>query len=145
MTTEIRVPRTEREWEGYYGLRYAVLRAPFGAPPGSERDEHENGAVHRAAFDETGAVVAVGRLHATPDGEQVRYMAVLEPWRGKGVGAQILQALESESRSGKIFLNARERAVPFYERHGYRVVGPAPAVVGVPHFRMEKIIHKDEE
>ncbi len=144
MKLEVRVPATQREWEMYYELRYAVLRAPFGAAPGSERDEHEATAVHRAAFDENGVVVGVGRIHPAPDGRQVRYMAVAEAWRGKGVGAQILRALE-ETATGKIFLNARERAVPFYERHGYRVTGPAPAVVGVPHFRMEKIIHNDGE
>ncbi|MDW8334003.1 MAG: GNAT family N-acetyltransferase, partial [Bacteroidia bacterium] len=90
------------------------------------------------AFDETGMLVGVGRLHRAAEGDQIRYMAVVEACRGKGVGGLILRELEDASQADLIFLNARERAVPFYLRHGYRVVGSAPPVVGVPHFRMEK-------
>jgi predicted GNAT family N-acyltransferase len=65
-------------------------------------------------------------------------MAVQENMRGRNIGAMILGELERAAGARRIFLHARERAVPFYLRHGYTVVGPAPPVVGIPHFRMEK-------
>lgn len=73
---------------------------------------------------------------------QVRYMAVEETWRGRGVGSAILGALEEEAgRWGleQLILQAREAVVGFYARHGYRDVGEGPVLFGeIRHRTMEK-------
>ena len=101
----------------YYELRWRVLRKPWGQPFGSERDELDDAATHVAGYDEAKRLVCVGRLHAVETGVgQVRYMAVEEPLRGRGLGQAVLDELERlAKRQGMsvIVLDARESAVGF--------------------------------
>jgi GNAT superfamily N-acetyltransferase len=137
------VPSSEQELAAYYQLRWRLLREPWGQPRGSERDELEDASWHAAAHAADGTIVGVGRLHGIDaDTGQIRYMAVQPDWRGRGVGAAILSALEAmavENGMGRIELDAREEAVGFYRRHGYEVKGPAHTLFGrIPHRRMAK-------
>jgi predicted GNAT family N-acyltransferase len=137
----IRTPVTESEFEAYYALRWRILRAPWNQPPGSEKDEFESEAIHLAAWDNTGRLVGVGRLHRiVGNSGQIRYMAVDPEERGHGVGRAILCELEGraiKSEIEEIKLNSRRDAVPFYEKNGYQVLGPAPTLFGaIPHFEM---------
>ena len=52
--------------ERYFHTRYAVLREPLGMPPGSERLDDDDQAVH-AWVEEDGAVIGVGRAHIIPE------------------------------------------------------------------------------
>jgi GNAT superfamily N-acetyltransferase len=54
--------------EGYFDLRYAILRKPLGSPLGSERIEGDDEAVH-AWIEDEGRVVCVGRAHLLANDE----------------------------------------------------------------------------
>lgn len=129
----------------YFALRWEVLRAPWGRPPGSERDPEDHGALHLMLEDDQGRALAVGRLHRL-DAErgQIRYMAVVPEARGRGLGRRILEALEQRARGlglRRIVLDAREEALGFYLRHGYRALGPGHVLFGsIRHVRMEKAL-----
>ena len=71
--------------EDYYHLRWEILRAPLNLDKGSEKDELEDSATHRAVFDNE-KIVGVGRLHFIDkeNKAQIRYVAILEDYRGKG-------------------------------------------------------------
>jgi membrane protease YdiL (CAAX protease family)/ribosomal protein S18 acetylase RimI-like enzyme len=136
-------PETSEEFEEYYDLRWRILREPWGQPRGSERDDLDPTSDHVTARDDAGRLVGVGRLHFNSEEEaQIRYMATEEDARGTGVGRAVVERLEAIARergARRIFLNAREIAVGFYERLGYRVTGEGPTVFGViKHSRMEK-------
>lgn len=136
-------PRTAQEWENYFDLRWRVLRQPWGQPRGSERDDLDAEGFHLMVRGSAGAVVAVGRLHLnSPSEAQVRYMAVDETCRGRGLGSRILSGLEDRALSESVtsvVLNARDSAINFYRRHGYSVEGPVEILFGeVRHFRMRK-------
>ena len=140
---EIRSPESESEFVAYYELRWRVLRKPWGQPSGSERDELDAAATHVAGYDEAKRLVCVGRLHAVETGVgQVRYMAVEEPLRGRGLGQAVLDELERlAKRQGMsvIVLDAREAAVGFYRHNGYEAVGEGPVLFGeVRHSKMRK-------
>jgi N-acetylglutamate synthase-like GNAT family acetyltransferase len=142
-TFTLSAPRTEAEFEAYYDLRWRVLRAPWAQPRGSERDEFEEVADHVTAVDPEGRLIGVGSLRPTGQGEaRIRYMAIEEAWRGRGVGRAILARLEAQAQRrsvSRILLNAREGVIGFYERMGYSVAGEAPTLFGViRHSRMEK-------
>jgi N-acetylglutamate synthase-like GNAT family acetyltransferase len=138
-------PQSDEEFAQYYDLRWRVLRAPLGGPPGSERDELEAEARHAMMCDLDGKVLAVGRLHFNaPHEAQIRYMAVDEQARGQGYGRRIVEYLESAARdhgAKTITLNAREEVVGFYATLGYHVVGQGPTMFGtVKHSKMRKQI-----
>ena len=40
-------PQTPEEFKQYYGLRYKILRKPWGQPKGSERDNNDEISYHR--------------------------------------------------------------------------------------------------
>jgi len=139
----VQEPKTEKEFEGYFDLRWRILREPWGQPKGSERDEYEDGAMHVMVYEQEEIPLGIGRAHLNSSEEaQIRYMAVENGHQGKGIGKQILEALESrilQKSASCIVLNARESAVPFYEKRGYRVTGQAHTLFGeIPHFSMRK-------
>ena len=136
-------PASKQEFSDYYHLRWQLLRAPWQQPLGSEQDEHEQQAFHRMLVDEHNHVIAVGRLHMVEEhNAQIRYMAVISEYQGKGIGKMLLNELENialQQNIKKIVLDARAPAVGFYEHHNYRVVNKAHQLFGViQHYRMEK-------
>ena len=142
MPITIRPPKTEKEFEDYYQLRWEVLRKPRNEPKGSEKDKLEETADHMAAFD-SGKVVGCGRIHLNnPDEAKVRFMAIAEAYQNQGIGGLILDRLEEIARAEGakyIILDAREAALNFYLRHGYKTIEDGHVLFGnIPHWRMRK-------
>lgn len=141
----IKQPETESEFAQYYKLRWRILRAPWNEPEGSEKDTQEDTSHHVMVCDDAGVVIGVGRLQLNSAVEaQIRYMAVEPNAERQGVGRSIVDALEKTARDNQrklIALDAREPAVGFYEKLGYRVTGKSYLLFGcIQHFRMEKLI-----
>src|SRR3989344_1159672 len=111
---DIREPRTAREFEQYYDLRFRLLREPWNQQRGSEKDCFEDVAIHAIAL-QGDQIVGGGRLHLISNGEaQVRYMTTSKDFQGKGIGKSILTYLEmraSDYSVRSIVLNAREDVV----------------------------------
>lgn len=136
-------PLLENLDKGYYELRWRVLRQPWGQPRGTERDEQEENALHRAVVTTEGEVISCGRLQfLSRDEAQIRYMAVHPDFRGKGLGKMVLSELETlayDAGMERLILQARDNAVPFYQRAGYRILQPTFLLYDViQHFLMEK-------
>lgn len=148
-TFTIRAPRSSAEWEAYYALRWRTLRRPWGQPVGSERDELDATATHRAAITDGGEVIGTARLHTQAPGEgRIRYMAVEEAHRGAGTGSHLLAALIRAARAqglSRLVLNARAEAVAFYRRNGFETVGDGPTQFGVKHVVMIKDLAPGQE
>jgi ribosomal protein S18 acetylase RimI-like enzyme len=139
---QARAPRNDSEWERYFALRWSILRAPW-QQDGPERDETDDSSIHRMVCTDDGRVLAVGRLHAVDDRTgQIRFMAVDSAEQRKGYGSLLLRALEHaacEQGLDSVILQARENAVPFYERHGYRVQEKTFLLFGqIQHYLMSK-------
>jgi len=93
-------------------------------------------------IDDENRVIASGRIHFNESDEaQIRYMAVKDSFKRKGVGSEIVAKLEKYaiSKGAKIMvLNARENALSFYLSLGYQEKGPYQSDTGIPHSKMEK-------
>jgi predicted GNAT family N-acyltransferase len=142
-------PASESDWTAYFELRWRVLRQPWGQPHGSERDELDPSAYHLMLRTKDGSAAAIGRLHLNSSAEaQVRYMAVDDSWRSKGLGSRILIGLEAQAALlsvKRIILNSREQAIDFYKRHGYGLGGDAETLFGeVRHVRMQKDLIQED-
>lgn len=135
-------PATELEWNSYYKIRFESLRKPWGQPEGTEKDDTDSSSINVMML-ENNIPVAVGRLHYnSPTEGQVRYMAVEESCRSMGYGSLVLQELErmaKEANATTMILEARERAIPFYERNGYQVIKQSYLLFGeIQHYTMSK-------
>ena len=142
MEIEVREPRTPQELELYYDLRWRVLREPWTKSRESGRDEREREAIHLTAWCGN-RLVGVGRVHFnSPEQAQVRYMAVEPDVAGQGIGSLILRGLEERAarRGAKtVVLNAREKALGFYRKHGYRLLDQSGTLFNsIVHWAMEK-------
>lgn len=140
----IRSPETPEEFAQYYHIRWKTLREPWGQPEGSEKDEFEDETLHRAAFFND-KIVAVARIQKnSPQEAQIRYMGVLEEFRGHGIGRMLIESLEEaavEKDFESIILNARENAVGFYVIMGYEVVCESYLLFdSIQHFKMKKVL-----
>ena len=147
MHFRIKQAETEDELKAYYQLRWKILRAPCNQPAGSEVDELEEQCFHimATAENEDGEeeVIGVARLQFNSDTEaQLRYMAVAGKYERKGIGRQLMNAMEQYSESSgcrNIVLDAREPAVAFYQKLGYRLIEKSYLLFGeIQHFRMQK-------
>ena len=132
----------EKDMEQYFELRWRVLRKPWNQPRGSEIDEMDDRAIHLAAYDGD-RIVAVARLHFNSEEEaQIRYMAVDERYRNRGMGSEMLKELERVARekgAKYIVLEARENAVNFYLKNGYVIVKKSFLLFdSIQHYRMMK-------
>ena len=68
-------------------------------------------------------------------------MAVLKPYRGRGIGGAILDALLTMARQRgvrTVRLAAQLHAIPFYERFGFEAEGAVFLEAGIEHRMMQR-------
>lgn len=141
--------------EDAYSVRKAVFIEEKGVPEDMEIDEFDSIADHALAYL-AGQCVATARLVCLPklsDSEgragsigRIGRMAVLEPFRGHGLGRQMLEALIQRAKSlgiREFHLHAQVDAIPFYERAGFLTRGDIYDEVGIPHRDMILILSQD--
>jgi len=114
-------------------VRLAVFVVEQHVPEDLEWDALDAPSQHALAIDAGGAPIGCGRL--LPDG-YIGRMAVLAPWRCRGVGAALLLSLVARARElghARAALNAQVSAVPFYVRYGFTATGEAFEEAGIDH------------
>lgn len=114
-------------------VRETVFVTEQHAPMVTEWDSMDPVAEHMLAVDAHGAPIGTARL--TPDGRFSR-LAVLKPWRGRGVGEALLKAMIDKARANgwkDLTLYAQVANEGFYTRHGFVSIGEPFDDVGIPH------------
>lgn len=118
-------------------IRTQVFILEQRVPTGLEWDGLDDSAIHLIAEDHKGLPLGCARL--LPNG-QIGRMAVLRPWRGKGIGRALLRlALDIARAEGydRVFLNAQVSVRDFYARQGFSAVGDIFTEADIAHIRME--------
>ena len=140
----IKSPESTEEWESYLLFRWEVLRKPLGMTKESLSDCIEDKSFHLMGIDAEKNVIASGRVHFNSENEaQIRYMAVDDRFKRRGIGSEIVDKLEryATSKGAEIMvLNAREEAISFYSSLGYEEVCPYHSGTGIPHKTMRKSV-----
>lgn len=124
---KIDIPTSEQDFIDYFAFRWRMLREPWKAPRGSEKDEYEQVSQHRMIRDNQGNVIAVGRIHMNMSDEaQVRHIAVAKNHQGKGLAKMILASLEGVAISEgaeRLVTNSTQIAMPFFSSIGFELDG----------------------
>lgn len=117
-------------------VREEVFVVEQQVPVELEVDDDDPRSIHVIARDSRDRPIGTGRL--TPDG-RIGRMAVLRPWRGRGVGSAILRSLIETARqrgTREVSLSAQVPAEPFYARFGFVAEGEPYDDAGIPHRTM---------
>lgn len=117
-------------------VREPVFVVEQNVPLELEWDELDRHCHHVIARDGQHQPIGTGRL--TPE-HKIGRMAVLRPWRGRGVGEALLQSLMTQARElgwSDVSLNAQVSAAGFYQKFGFAVCGDEYEEAGIAHVPM---------
>lgn len=122
-------------------LRDAVLRKPLGLAFSQDELSREKEDILIGAFDEDEMLACCLLTKMDNETLKLRQMAVQNNLQGKGIGASLMSFAETLARDKgykKLTMHARDTAIGFYERFGYKIKGDEFIEVNVPHHVMEK-------
>jgi predicted GNAT family N-acyltransferase len=120
-----------------FSIREKVFVIEQNVDRSEEYDEFEEISTHYLAFhNEQG--VATARWRYTDKGVKLERFAVLESFRGKGIGNRVLEAVLDDVKNldRQIYLHAQLHAVPFYEKAGFKAVGEMFEEANIQHYKM---------
>lgn len=119
-------------------VREPVFILEQAVPPELEWDAEDAQSIHVIARAPDGNPIGTARL--TPQ-YSIGRMAVLAPWRGRGVGSALLAALIDKARELAypfLELHAQTHAISFYEGFGFVAFGPEYDEAGIAHRSMRR-------
>ncbi|MDF1693476.1 MAG: GNAT family N-acetyltransferase [Zhongshania sp.] len=120
-------------------IRHTVFVNEQKVPEALELDEFDATATHWLAFHNKEAIATVRLL----DNGTIGRMAVLSPYRRKGVGKALLQhcIIEAKDRGmASLQLGAQVHAIEFYQHQGFELLGPRFMDAGIPHQHMRMVL-----
>lgn len=142
------IERIDESWDRFdrvLDLIYAVLYRDFGVGPRDDWYVRGEAGSIVVALSHRGGLLGVARLLGEREEplRQLRQVAVEPAVHGTGVGRALIGELEriaAMEGATEIVLNARDTAIPFYERLGYIAEGDVfvSELTGIPHRFMRK-------
>ena len=122
-------------------LRYEIMRKPLGLLFSPEELAKEKNDILICAFDDDVLLGCCILTDMKNNCVRLRQMAVLKNMQGKGIGESMVTFAENLARDKgfkTLTMHARDSAIGFYEKYGYKVVGDQFIEINIPHHIMEK-------
>ena len=156
MTVEVRRAETDAERADALEVRRAVFIDEQGVPEDLEVDGRDDESIHFVAYTDGEPSEGDSERHDTDDsrpigagrlrevGERVgkvERIAVLQSYRGEGVGRKIMRTLEAtaaERGLSKLVMHAQTPVEGFYRDLGYETTSDEFEEAGIPHVEMAK-------
>jgi len=138
MTLQVKQISSDEAKARAFGIRMRVFVSEQGVPRDIELDDDDQHAIHFLATS-SGRAVGTARLVMRGKKAKVGRMAVLKKYRRKGIGAAVLTRViaAAKHRGARIiFLHAQMTVIEFYEKMGFRCVGPVFDEAGIAHRQM---------
>lgn len=135
------------EYRKMVELRNRILRLPLGLSFTEEELNQEKNEILIAAFDEDEIMGCCVLTKVDEEKLRLRQMAVEDSVQGTGIGASIMKFAENIARDKGykyMIMHARNSAIGFYERFGYKAKGEEFTEVNLPHHIMEKDLSSAE-
>jgi len=124
-------------------LRNNILRQPLGMTFSEEELDNERTDILIASFDDDEMMGCCVLTPIDSSTLRLRQMAVPSYLQGKGIGASIMAFVENLARDkgySRVIMHARDTAIGFYEKFGYKIVSDAFTEVNLEHHIMEKLL-----
>lgn len=130
-----------RDYEQMVHLRYEILRKPLGLNFSPDELEMEKNDILIGAFDDERIMGCCLVTQVDNHVAKLRQMAVSKNMQRMGIGESMISFAENITRDRGfriLMMHARDTAIGFYERFGYKVRGDQFIEVNLQHHVMEK-------
>jgi len=137
---DIHPVKNQQELEEMFYQRWLVLRSPLGMEIGSERDNHEDGALHLIAMCDRKIIASARLRELSPKLGSISYVAVLPEFQNQGIGTKLIKKLiaKAQQKNLKILrLMSRINAIKFYQKLGFSEQENPFEYLGIPHIFMQ--------
>ena len=137
----LEVPFASPAYDETVRLRDDILRKPLGLSFTAEDLALEFDSIHLACYSPKWELMACLVLVWKGNDLKMRQVAVGTDFQRRGIGQFLVAESERvaiQYGAQKMVLNARETAVPFYQKLAYFIEGDRFEEVGIPHFKMYK-------
>ena len=132
---------SDRELKGAFEVRKQVFVEEQGIPEDLELDELDVEAMHMVVKDGEGIVGTARVLFLAASQAKLERMAILKPFRRRGIGKGIISFLDEEFKNRgteQVVLHAQCSAVNFYKSCGFEESGSPFWEAGIKHVKMQK-------
>ncbi|WP_454800833.1 GNAT family N-acetyltransferase [Mucilaginibacter phyllosphaerae] len=121
-----------------FAVRHEVFVLGQNCPADLERANEEESNHFLATVD--GEPAGASRWRKTADGYKLERFAVLDKFRGMGVGQVLVKAVLANlpADADYIYLNSQIPAIGLYEKFGFEKTGPEFTEAGIRHYKMVK-------
>lgn len=123
-------------------LRDRILRQPLNLQFTPKQLEVEFKDIHLACYNENAQLLGCLVIMEIDETTiKMRQVAVDNKLQRSGVGTAMVNACEQYGKDNnyqKIVLSARDNAIPFYEKLGYKKIGKPFTEVTIKHYKMVK-------
>ena len=132
---------SDKELKGAFKVRKQVFIDEQGISEDIELDGHDKEALHMVVKDGERVIGTARVLFLDNNQAKIERMAVLKPFRGKGIGREIISFLNKELRNKQIeqiILHAQCSVSPFYKSCGFEETGLPFWEAGIKHIKMQR-------
>tara|TARA_B100001540_G_C15403879_1_gene460108 strand:+ start:143 stop:571 length:429 start_codon:yes stop_codon:yes gene_type:complete len=136
MDVQLNIVKTNNEKNLALNIRREVFIKGLNIPEHLEIDSNEESSKYILAKVD-GKSVGTARWRKTDEGMKLERFAVLNDYRSIGIGTMMTKFILNQLKNSKlIYLNAQESAISFYEKMGFKPIGPRFKEVNIEHQKM---------
>lgn len=131
---------TDEELRDALEVRRQVFVQEQGVPEDLEYDGYDDEALHMVVKDGNRVIGTARVRFPTTNQAKIERMAILRPFRRRGIGSNIISFLKGELRSRQIehiILHAQCVAIPFYKSCGFEETGLPFWDAGIKHIETQ--------
>ena len=122
-------------------LRYEIMRKPLGLSFSDDELKKEKDDILIGAFDEDDIIGCCILSKIDSHCARLRQMAVQKNNQGMGIGESMMGFAENIARDKGykvLMMHARDTAIGFYEKYGYKIKGNEFIELNIKHHIMDK-------
>jgi len=132
---------SDRELKEALEVRKRVFIEEQGIPEDLELDGHDTEALHMVVEDGDRVIGTARVLFPATGQAKIERMAILKPFRHRGIGRRIISFLIEElshRQVEQVVLHAQCSVVAFYKSCGFEETGSPFWEAGIKHIKMQK-------
>jgi len=136
-----KIAANDGELKEAFGVRKKIFVEEQGISEDLEFDNRDREALHVIVTDAERVIGTARVIFLTANQAKLERMAILRPFRRRGIGSRIISFLNEELKNRQVeqvVLHAQCAVVAFYKSCGFEELGLSFVEAGIKHIKMQK-------